>query len=901
MKEKIILAPGANRTELIRSLALHGQGSFGLRIYSSAYSLAEDVLLRKGIINESVVQDNTVSYLIADCMKNIPAFQNASFTDAENIASSLKTLRSLIVRDEDEQMARLVSESAFAQKNKNLLDVYKLYRKKLAGRKDAVDIIRQALQQEYDIEAEFIVLNQFPLLPLEKALLEKMSNNNVRKMNLTDLFGLELKPYQNIQYIKAYGSSNEVENTLQYIFKNDLNLDDCVVAVTDSGRYDQLFLEYSQKYNLDVTFVNGININSTNPVKLLRLYHQWDVKGYHGIDALVAMLNSPSFDRDKLINKCLAREEERFDQQQSDKIRDINKQALLDQHDRIDLRKIIKNLGDKYSDIENEEELYLTVRRSKDGEYRFLKNMAFIAGRLKLDGNLNENIRKVNDIPRLGYLDRIDLMVLAEELGKDCNSFISEYSIIEDEKDEEALRVINNTINGYLNYCPKGSYTDVYDRILSRKVGRSVSREGSLIISDIKGALSQVRRHLFVLGLSADIFPGSSKENYLLLDDDLKLYVGNNDIPVSSALMKRKKDNLFDLLTLYSSLNVEIRVSYSCYDMAGVKGKNASSVLFDIYCRQNVGGTIDGFETVLKNNETSYLHNDISISGEAIKSLTSNQVIAEPSSGEVIYKKLDESERAFSPSALENFFTCPKRFYFISILGLEEPDPDNPLDVINARDMGTLVHKAMEYIADNPDASESEFREAIEKMFDEYLKTRRPIDKNEADNARREFVTMAVNGYHNDPGNEVMASEEREYVRHTSSGITIYGFPDRVEKDKDGKYLIADYKTKRKYEHKEDDINTCLQVVLYAYMLSHRRTNPLKISYCTYRYLRYAKPVNCVYNQAIEKQLEEKLLQVKEALDSGYFPCTTNKDNCRYCKFCAICDRDKVEEGTEHE
>ena len=231
MKEKIILAPGTNRTELIRSLALHGQGSFGLRIYNSAYSLAEDVLLRKGIINESVVQDNTVSYLIADCIKNIPAYRNASFTDAENIASSLKTLRSLIVRDEDEQMARLVSESAFAQKNKNLLDVYKLYRKKLAGRKDAVDIIRQALQQEYDIEAEFIVLNQFPLLPLEKALLEKMSNNNVREMNLTDLFGLELKPYQNIQYIKAYGSSNEVENTLQYIFKNDFNLDDCIVAV----------------------------------------------------------------------------------------------------------------------------------------------------------------------------------------------------------------------------------------------------------------------------------------------------------------------------------------------------------------------------------------------------------------------------------------------------------------------------------------------------------------------------------------------------------------------------------------------------------------------------------------------------------------------------------------------
>ena len=52
MREKIILAPGANRTELMRSLALYGKGSFGVRIYNSAYSLASDMLLRRGIVND---------------------------------------------------------------------------------------------------------------------------------------------------------------------------------------------------------------------------------------------------------------------------------------------------------------------------------------------------------------------------------------------------------------------------------------------------------------------------------------------------------------------------------------------------------------------------------------------------------------------------------------------------------------------------------------------------------------------------------------------------------------------------------------------------------------------------------------------------------------------------------
>ena len=93
IKETIILAPGANKTELLRSLALYGQGSFALRIYSSAYNLAEDMLVRKGIINNNVVSEAEVPYIISKCMKSVSAFENSSYTDAINIAGSLNTLR----------------------------------------------------------------------------------------------------------------------------------------------------------------------------------------------------------------------------------------------------------------------------------------------------------------------------------------------------------------------------------------------------------------------------------------------------------------------------------------------------------------------------------------------------------------------------------------------------------------------------------------------------------------------------------------------------------------------------------------------------------------------------------------------------------------------------------------
>ncbi|MBR2825961.1 MAG: PD-(D/E)XK nuclease family protein [Erysipelotrichaceae bacterium] len=843
MREKIILAPGANRTELIRSLALCGKGSFGVRIYNSAYSLAADMLLRKGIVNDNVMTDREAVYLVFSCMKSVKAFDNSSFTDAINMAGSFSTLRKLITADEGAQMERLVRESDFAAKNRSFLEAFGEYRNSLAGRKDSIDVIRQAVETVRDVDAEFISLSEFPLLPLERELINRLSGNSAREMSIRGLFGVEEKPYHDIRYIRAYGNSNEVENTLNYIFENEINLDDCVIAVTDQNKYGQLMLEYSQKYDIDIAFAGGISINNSEPARLLRLYHQWDANGYHGVDALWDMLNSSCFDMEKL--------RERFSSEIS--------------------RSVFRNTADR-------------------------------AGQLKFSPDLSENRKKAEQyMPLITEKDRIDaevLMVLAEELGRDVCSFLSEYSVIKNGSDEEALRIITDMIGGYLKYNPSGSYTDIIENILSSNVNRSVSREGSLTVTGIRGALSSCRRHLFVLGLSANNFPKAARENYLLLDEDLKLY--GADVPDSASLTERKKQELHDLLSLYSSLNNDITLSYSCYDMAAIKEENASSVLFEIYQKQYPGNTIEDYERMLKESETSYLQNKLSLSKQVLSSLGSDQILKGIPQGDVITVPYDGS-RTFSPSALEIFFSCRKRFYLSSILGIEEPDPDDPFTVIDARDMGTLVHSVMEYLADNPRVSEREFADHARQMFDEYLKTRTPINKEMTDSARTEFMDMAVKGFRNDPHNEVIAAEEKFSVMHWDSGIGIYGYPDRVEIDENGQYLIADYKTKRRYDHKPDDIDSCLQVVLYAYMMSHRKENRLPISYCTYRYLRYNEPVNCRYDADMENQLKTKLLEVRDALDSGHFPCTDNDDDCRYCRFASVCGKNRGSEVTDNE
>ncbi|MBR0385937.1 MAG: PD-(D/E)XK nuclease family protein, partial [Erysipelotrichaceae bacterium] len=830
IKETIILAPGANKTELLRSLALYGQGSFGMRIYSSAYRLAENMLIRKGIHDSNVFSDAEASYLISKLMKSIDAFKNSSFTDAVNMAASLRSLRNLITDDEASQMNKLVTDSEFSDKNRNLLEVYEKYRTALQSRKDSIDVIREALKVEYDLNVRCIRLKEFPLTPLEEALINKISENKTEEISLLELFGVEKKDLQNIRYVKAYGNSNEVENTLNYIFENDLPLDDCVIAVTDNRKYNQLLLEYSQKYQLDVIFARGTSITNNNPARLLKMYYQWDRNGYHGVDPLMEMLLCSSFDLEKLQEKIS---------------KDISSDTLVSTIDR--------------------------------------------AGQLKFEPDARSNLKKAEDyLAMIGERDRVDgdvLVVLAEELGKDCCSFLSEYSVITGEKDREALRMITGSIEPYLFYNPEGSYTDIYRNVLSLTVGKSVSSSGSLIVTDIRGALSCVRRNLFIIGLSAVNFPGNVRENYLLLDDDLKLY---GDVETSEQIIERKKKELNDLIELYSSVNAQITLSYSGYDMTGIKDENASSVLFEIYSRQFPDRTIEDFEKLLKENEAAYLQNRLSLSHQVLNALSQSETIPEIPKGDIVNQPYD-GNRFFSPSALETFFQCPKRFYLTRILGIEEPDPDDPFEVINARDMGTLVHSAMEYLAEKKEISVKDFLSYASDLFDSYLKTRTALSEDSIKAARKEFLNMVESGWRYDPRNDVVAAEERFSVMHRESGIGLYGLPDRVEVDKNGEYLIADFKTKRRIEHIPDDIDTCLQVVLYAYMMSNHPHNKYPISYCAYRYLRYRDPIICKYDHEIQQQLNEKLQIVRNALDAGYFPCADNEDSCRYCRLAEIC------------
>ena len=159
---------------------------------------------------------------------------------------------------------------------------------------------------------------------------------------------------------------------------------------------------------------------------------------------------------------------------------------------------------------------------------------------------------------------------------------------------------------------------------------------------------------------------------------------------------------------------------------------------------------------------------------------------------------------------------------------------------------------------------------------------------------------MMVTAYEMDPNREVLLKEEDVQCTH-ESGVELHGYPDRVERLEDGSCLIVDFKSKRRIDHVQDDIDTCLQVVIYSYLMEQKG---LKVSGAEYRYIRLGETVSCRYDEEIKQKLSEKLEYFRSCMEKGEFPLAeqpaendSGNDPCRYCKYGEICGKQIEEDG----
>lgn len=826
MKERIIIIPTNNN--LAKTLALHDIPLFNTRILSPL-EYAQRLLIKNGKLCPLTLIDPKKELIyIAQAIKGSNYFCSNNLADLENIQRTLTTARMLLKEDEEQNLKANLAKGRFKEKNQALWTCYDNYSQALTadGLIDSVGLLRLACKCAK--KEEVIVLNEFPLSPLEYSLASPY-----RSISLCELFGKETGAIRVKDYLNCYGSANEVVTVLSELVGQPL--DECVVACADYSTAAQLFYEQAQQRALPIAFGRGLAITNTFPGQLLALYKHWCYDAAFAGSALIEMLKSASctFPKQPKLLKALGQLQLRNDS-------NYNLRILAD------LRKVLKEQPNE----------------------------------------LNEQLA--------------ELETAAADLSLPLGAFMEKFALIRPDKpsDLAALKLIQRELEA-ANSCGLLLGSDIIDSILRKKVGSESSCPGKLYVTDLAGALTSLRKKLYIISLSSTIYPGSPKENPLLLDSDVQAF-GSDLTSVGQIRLKRQL--FMDLLRLACALGNEVVLSYSGLDVSQLKVANPSSLLFEAYKAQYGQ---DCQLSDLKAATRSIGYFDPLLSPSRQVGLLYNQGIKLQTKPMQVEKTAIKELRLahYSPSALNTFFNCPKQFYLQYLLGIPSPRETNPYEVIAADVQGTLIHRLMEKLAEQPLAL-AEFKELAAKMFDDQLKLTVPLVKEKIALARADFVTMAENGWLMDMATKrkVLFKEEDKECVHAASGIVIHGYPDRVELDEKGRAVIVDFKSENRLDsHLEDDADSCLQVLVYAYIVE--KTLGITVDHCEYHMLRFRDGIiSCRFDEELRAALDSKLKEFKEALDQqrfavGSISAEEEKRRCRYCPYGRICGKVVRENG----
>ena len=495
-----------------------------------------------------------------------------------------------------------------------------------------------------------------------------------------------------------------------------------------------------------------------------------------------------------------------------------------------------------YINVEAFKSMIPDVEKNKD---RVFSDFVKYAGWLRL------NFTEYRDIyPDLYQKPCICHMLekLEDSLINGRDSFIKEYIVDPTPLDNlviESIRKIEEASQKY-GFEQK----DVLLDYLSSSIDKKVSKSGCLYITDISSALSSLRKHNFIIGLTSD-FPGGPKENYLIFDEEYEKT--GSDLYLSKEIVKRKEKVIRSLI----EASIDLYLTYPYFELASLEDKNPSSVIFDLYKGDDINHIPEyGFKDMrLDVNKEVYKARI-----DNLKSNLEKDVIS------LTYDKNKILNKKFSPSSFYKYF---KEEYYLdfmlsSILDIKLDNEDDPYVVIPSNEMGTLVHEVMEGFQKNK-VSQVELLNKASLAFDDFLPKKPPMIPSSVQAAKEHFLRLVASLYKMDPGHKHIYSER--YIEGKIEGISFGGMFDRLEQDVLGNYIIVDYKTGRNVEHIEEDPVTCLQGLIYAYLIENYGLFKVKINRIEFRYPEKEVTISITYSDENKQKMLDMMREFKTSIE----------------------------------
>lgn len=829
---KLVLVPGMNcKGQMLKALNDAGVWPLNLSVHTVG-TLASELAARKILMGKlQIIGSTQTEDIIAEILGRgkreaaLTFFSRLEITPGfcAVLASSIREI--LLGGYEDPYTAlERVENRSKAEDLKYILQEYTAY-KRNNGLTDLSDLIRLAILSVEHDTAKFtyrgsVVVSSCKLSSLEKELLKKLGISTGEELrgpgNLAPAAG-------SVRFVRAQGYYAETKAVIRDIIEKGIPFDKVLIAGTKKDPHGQLLYQLMQQYTavdrrkersieMPVTFGAGLPLVVATPAKLLLSMLDWIEGGYRMHD-LVTVFAAGEIS-----------------------LKPINPDGDTSTAEKADVSRIQIINGLKRSGITWQRHTYV---KALD----------------KYIIEIGENSRQNSRILAMQWLrDLLEKSIFTEipepDMGGriEMNAFSNGlYRIVEKHKkvlsalDSEALTAIEHLLspsvpNRFLT--EREAISIIKSRLKTVHIHVESPAPGKIHYTSYDSADFIDREHVYLLGLNANVFPGLSLEDPILLDDerDERLIRSGEKIDRNLQAMENFLNGHTGSLTL----------SYASYDTEE-KREMYPAVLFnqmkERYPEQeirriefNLDDTLPAIDEEDFWIPSAKAHGavaaDDTLYGDrnrgAVASFHSQgAIIPEESLSVDLLKWIDprENGEVASASGLESFFDCKYRYYLKNILRLGEIR-DADVDVVgwlSSFEIGHIYHKIFELfcrevrqdpsLLSDPNRAENyilALAEAEIKRCEEELpvasryhtkKQSREIYENcrrfAADEA--ETRTRLAPEYF-----ELEFGKDRECSVQLPDGKSFYvkGFVDRVDRMNDGTRQIIDYKTGGTYKYK---------------------------------------------------------------------------------------------------
>lgn len=756
---------------LLKKMALEGYYLFNVRIITPldlARNKIEDYLKDHDLQLIASSESRQVVFNIMEDLINNNKLSYFSHLKPSNgiikaIHNAIHELKMAGVNSKPSEKSPFVNP----QKEKDLMTIYKHYQNYLQGMNwlDEGDLFNKAITlKEGEITSgesvKYLVSDAYlhDLTYLERQLVDSLPDDSLHIIDeLTDALNdahegddqidtwkrkITFNTKEQIDLFSASGESVEVKQVFSWIRDGCLPFDRTIILYSSSSPYSELIYKLSEKYQIPVTFGEGIMIQNTKPGKLLFLLLEWINSGYRVTDLNKILDENLLYIGEGTLSGY--------------KIRKLLREASIGWS----RNRYFHRLEKVISELENLEELDDNAIDDNDhsrhqrllGEYRAL-------------------YRIINDIfTCLDYqTDEQDPEIISLASLSGCIArFIDEFGQVTSQFDKEAQQRIRDELE-LISQISK-SYLEI-DQAIERlkesieniRVGQELPQAGHIHVDHYQNGWWMLRDNVYLIGFDADRFPGNRQEDPILLDEERKQI--SDWLPLGQDRPKENYQLVLDMLKGIADMtghmenghtenrhrenghrenvhNVhkekgQMVISYSSFDTTEHKEKFPSSLLLQVY--RQISGDSDADYTTLQNylmppegmipkrqsevmdeidwwlanyveyvengqhlqlNHIVYCYPDLQKGVEAFQNRLSPEFTVYDGNVSADRTAIDPRERAkpISPTRLELLGRCPYGYFLNQVLGIEPPediefDPGKWLDSLTR---GSLLHTIFE-------------------------------------------------------------------------------------------------------------------------------------------------------------------------------------------------------------